>query len=208
MEQPFAGTDPNVILVSFCLFMGLLFMIVMFSMQAANKKKVSKNQMCLFVTKNKRLEWNLYPIGDGVIEAPSHHTFDGDRPRQYYTSRTFSLDTWYPPLIPKLFSMIQVPAKVSIYEEGDPAPILPSDAETMNTPARVKSLTSQGIVPKVLNAFDKQLGGGGGSGSFDLGKNKTIVVFGIVVLGAAIIAAAIFSYQSFQGIQILLDWVG
>jgi len=196
MEQPFAGTDPVLILIGFCMGMALMFLIIALSMQAKNKKLSATSQLCLIVMKNRHLDIRFLPVSGGKITAPPYHKFDEGRERAYYTNRKFSLDTVYPPMIPKILSMIQVTAWASIFEEGDSRPILPSDEQPIDGPETTQSMIRSNIVPKVLNQLERFTGGAGTG--LNLGKHGGLIMFVGIVAVVAVLASAFFSFQVYQ----------
>jgi hypothetical protein len=198
LGQPFAGTDPMLILVGFCMGMALVFLIIMLSMQSANKKIAAKNQLCIVVMKNRHLDIKFLPIMAGKITAPPYHKFDENKERAYFTNRKYSLDTPYPPLVPKILSMIQVTSWASLYEEGDSRPILPDDEIPIDTPETTQAMIQSNLVPQVLNSLSRFATGGQGGGGLALGKNKTLIIFIAIICIAAILASAFFGYKSYE----------
>ena len=172
--------------------------------QWSNRRKVRDRHLCLIVTKSRGLVVGLYPKSGGNIKAPPNKLFlqdsnDKEAKRVYGYDRKFSLNCTYP-LMPSGFSKLTaVDAFASIYEEGDYAPILPSDVEPIQTPERVGSMVGQDVVSQVMGSLSSQFGGGGGMG-LNLGKNKTLVM---IMLGAIVLCIMISAWAGFQGIQFM-----
>lgn len=189
----------------FFLFIIIFLLIVFWS----NRKKVEKNHMCILVTKSNDLIIEMWPKAAGEIEAPPHKEFKNNdkQSRTYFYKRPFSLKAKYPTFARFPMNLVQVDASASIYEEGDPWPILPSNEETASTPERVNIMAGQKIAGQVINRLSDSLAGQQGVGGLNLGKNKMLVQIVIVVFGIAILVAAYGGFMAIQFIPFAQQWM-
>lgn len=172
-----------------CFCMGSMFII-----RSGIKKQVTSGHICVFVTRSRKIEFAILPEEAGQVQAPPHHRFKEGLPRVYFVIRPFSLSGQYPPFMPGwLGGLIQEGGSWSVYEEGDPQPILPSDEPAFVTPEMIASLINQNVIALIVKRVEEQFGKlRGALGQFPWYFWVLIV---IAALGAAI--------SAWTGLQVL-----
>jgi hypothetical protein len=130
-------------------------MLSIWIIKSGIKSVVVKNQVCVFVTKDRKIEFLILPIEDGKVQAPPHHRFAEGHERIYFINRQFSLHGQFPPFI---WSFLQESGSFAIYEEGDPQPILPSDERSFVSPEMVQSLINQNVIALLVKKVGDEFG--------------------------------------------------
>jgi len=146
-----------------CFCMGSIFII-----RSGISKKAKEGQICIFITRSRKLEFAILPEEAGRIKAPPHHRFAEGQERTYFVNRRFTLQADYPPFLPQwLAGLIAVAGSWAIYEEGDSQPILPSDEPSFVTPEMIASLINQNVIALIVKRVEEQFGKfAGGLGKF------------------------------------------
>jgi hypothetical protein len=164
-----------------------------------NSRKMKTHHICIIVTADKCVRVETYKKIGGRIIIPPEKISEAERSKggYYFYNREYSLNTSYPLLAKFPFSLAQVDAKVSIYDEGDPSPIMPNNNIPMQTSQIVKMITKADVIDKAFGAMDRQFGDQGSLG-FNLGKYKLMIQIAIVVLGACILIAGWAGFQVIQ----------
>lgn len=197
----------------FTTLMGFIFVVIVFMLYSwwRNRKLVATHHMCLVITKSRGLIMEMWPRAEGEIEAPPIKVFKNadKQSRTFYYRRPYSLDVSYPPFAKFPFSLLQVDAKASIYEEGSPYPILPDDIEAGSTPGMVNAMGRQKIVGQMLHGLESLTdpnAQGGGMG-MNFGKNKLLVQIAIIVFAVMWAVSAYGAYLIIQFVPYATQWM-
>ena len=149
------GMPPMTFIVFLFVFVMFFGMMVIFMIRQSVKKAVTGGVICVFVTKDRKIEFHILPIEAGVIKAPPHHRFAEGQERIYFVNRRFSLSGQFPPFIWNIF---QETGQFGIWEEGDSQPLLPSDEPSFVTPEMISSLINQNVIALIVKRIEEQFG--------------------------------------------------
>jgi hypothetical protein len=145
--------------MTFIVFLAVLVMffgmMVIFMVRQSVKKAITGGVICLFITKDKKIEFHILPIEAGIVKAPPHHRFAEGQERIYFVNRRFALSGQFPPFIWNIF---QETGQFGIWEEGDSQPILPSDEPSFVTPEMISSLINQNVIALIVKRIEEQFG--------------------------------------------------
>lgn len=143
-------------------FITWLFTIVMFAMMASIflikegvERAVKGKEVCVFITRSRKIEFVILEEEAGVIPAPPHHKFAEGQNRVYFVNRKFSLHGRFPPFI---WSIFQATASFGVWEEGDSQPLLPSDEPPFVSPQMISSLINQNVIALIVKRFEEKMG--------------------------------------------------
>jgi len=153
----FMGMPPLTFIAFLALIIALFGYMAHGMVRNAIKKQITQGQLCMFITKSRKLEFMILPEEAGKINAPPHHEFSEGQPRLYFTNRKFTLTTQYPPFVP-LWLGITETANVTIWEEGDSQPLLPSDEQQFVTPEMISALVTQNVMALIVKKAGEQFG--------------------------------------------------